>query len=180
MTCDQAHSVFPVALAALIVGVGCNTLKPQDRSLIAGLQADVDDLKARVAELGGQIEAVKVVQEDIRRDVRMVEEKTNKKQVASGKRVADLDRRINAVDAARRKDLDKIITELSKKMVQVINKQRSSGRRTVGAGTHVVRKGETLSEIALKYGVTVEAMVEANGLRNPNAVSVGQELVVPQ
>lgn len=50
---------------------------------------------------------------------------------------------------------------------------------SVGQRIHVVQAGETLSEIASMYGVTVEEMVQANGLDNPNAISVGQALVIP-
>jgi len=50
---------------------------------------------------------------------------------------------------------------------------------SVGQRIHVVQSGETLSEIARMYGVTTEAIVQANGLDNPNAISVGQALVIP-
>lgn len=50
---------------------------------------------------------------------------------------------------------------------------------TVGRRIHVVQAGETLSEIAHLYGVTVDAIVQTNGLDNPNAISVGQALVIP-
>lgn len=47
------------------------------------------------------------------------------------------------------------------------------------SGTHVVQAGESLSLIAANYGTTVDALVEANGLSDPNYVYVGQELVIP-
>jgi LysM repeat protein len=45
---------------------------------------------------------------------------------------------------------------------------------------YTVRPGDTLGSIALKYGVTVEALMEANNLRNPNVIVVGQDLVIPE
>lgn len=45
--------------------------------------------------------------------------------------------------------------------------------------THTVAPGETLSAIARKYGVTLNAMVAENGLSNPNFIFVGQRLKVP-
>jgi LysM repeat protein len=49
-----------------------------------------------------------------------------------------------------------------------------------GAGaTHTVRAGENLYRIALRYGTTVRALAELNGLQNPNHVFVGQTLIVP-
>ncbi len=44
---------------------------------------------------------------------------------------------------------------------------------------HVVQAGESLAGIAVQYGVTVNEMVTLNNLANPDAISVGQELIVP-
>jgi LysM repeat protein len=44
---------------------------------------------------------------------------------------------------------------------------------------HTVRDGETLLKIALEYGTTVEAISEANGLDDPDSVSIGQRLLIP-
>jgi uncharacterized membrane protein len=45
---------------------------------------------------------------------------------------------------------------------------------------HVVQAGETLSSIGRLYGVSHQAIVEANHLRDPNRIEVGQELLIPQ
>lgn len=45
--------------------------------------------------------------------------------------------------------------------------------------THVVEQGETLTTIAQRYGTTVEALVEANGITNPDVIGLGQELLIP-
>ncbi len=44
---------------------------------------------------------------------------------------------------------------------------------------HTVQAGETLFAIAQKYGVTVQAIVSANSLSNPNRLDVGQQLIIP-
>jgi len=45
--------------------------------------------------------------------------------------------------------------------------------------THVVAAGETLGVIASQYNTTVDAIVEANSLTDPNYVYIGQELAIP-
>ncbi len=45
--------------------------------------------------------------------------------------------------------------------------------------THVVQPGETLFRIAMRYGTTVDAIVEANQLVNPDFIVPGQRLVIP-
>ncbi|MBN1966086.1 MAG: LysM peptidoglycan-binding domain-containing protein [Anaerolineae bacterium] len=44
---------------------------------------------------------------------------------------------------------------------------------------HVVQRGETLFRIALRYGLTVETLVYANNLANPNQIYAGQVLNIP-
>jgi len=44
---------------------------------------------------------------------------------------------------------------------------------------HVVQAGETLFSIAEKYGTTVEAIVAANRLSNPDLIFAGQKLIIP-
>ena len=44
---------------------------------------------------------------------------------------------------------------------------------------HVVQAGETLGVLAKRYGVSVTALVEANGLAKPDFIRVGQKLVIP-
>ncbi len=44
---------------------------------------------------------------------------------------------------------------------------------------HVVSAGETLESISLRYRVDVNALIEINGLTNPNQLNVGQELRLP-
>lgn len=48
-----------------------------------------------------------------------------------------------------------------------------------GARIHTVQAGETLLAIARQYGVTVEALVAANNLADPNTLAVGQQLIIP-
>lgn len=43
---------------------------------------------------------------------------------------------------------------------------------------HIVKKGETLSKIAMQYGTTVENLVALNGIKNPNLINVGQNIVI--
>jgi membrane-bound lytic murein transglycosylase D len=45
---------------------------------------------------------------------------------------------------------------------------------------HTVRRGETLSHIAVRYGVTVGGLQAANGQIRPNRLQVGQRLTIPQ
>ena len=43
----------------------------------------------------------------------------------------------------------------------------------------LVQAGDSLSSIAFDHGVTVDALMTANGLTDPDLVYMGQELVIP-
>ena len=46
-------------------------------------------------------------------------------------------------------------------------------------GTHVVRRGDTLSQIASRYGTTIEALTAANDISRRSLIHPGQVLTVP-
>jgi LysM repeat protein len=45
--------------------------------------------------------------------------------------------------------------------------------------TYKVKAGDNLSSIALQFGVTVEDIVKANNIEDPNQIYEGQELIIP-
>ncbi len=47
------------------------------------------------------------------------------------------------------------------------------------ASEYTVRRGDTLSQIARAYGVTVMAIAAANGIDNPSQLAAGQRLTIP-
>jgi putative chitinase len=48
-----------------------------------------------------------------------------------------------------------------------------------GGRVYTVRYGDTLYSIARHFGVSVQAIMQANGLTNPNRIYAGQRLVIP-
>jgi rare lipoprotein A len=47
---------------------------------------------------------------------------------------------------------------------------------SVGGGAYVVQRGDTLSELALQWGTTVEHLAAANGIADPDLIYIGQTL----
>ncbi len=50
---------------------------------------------------------------------------------------------------------------------------------TGSSRVYIVRPGDTLSGIAARFGVSLNALARANGIRNPSRIYVGQRLVIP-
>lgn len=46
-------------------------------------------------------------------------------------------------------------------------------------GWHTIRRGETLSSIATRYGTTWRKLARENNIKNPNRIYVGQKLRIP-
>ena len=47
------------------------------------------------------------------------------------------------------------------------------------AQVHIVMWGETLSSIALRYGVTLDSLMQANGITNSHYIRAGDQLIIP-
>src|SRR5690625_1726862 len=50
--------------------------------------------------------------------------------------------------------------------------------KKANGSTYSVKKGDTLSAIAKKYGTTVAKLVKDNGTKNPNLINVGQKIKI--
>ncbi|MFD5838234.1 LysM peptidoglycan-binding domain-containing protein [Streptomyces collinus] len=55
----------------------------------------------------------------------------------------------------------------------------SSSGSTSTAGTYTVKSGDTLGEIAAAHGTTVQALVDLNGIKDPNKIGAGRKLKLP-
>lgn len=44
---------------------------------------------------------------------------------------------------------------------------------------YIVQPGDTLYSISLRFGISMDDLMAANGIANPNLLSVGQQLVIP-
>jgi LysM repeat protein len=51
---------------------------------------------------------------------------------------------------------------------------------TVGGTTYVIQPGDTLSEIAVKHGISLQDLAAANDISDPNLIFFGRELTIPQ
>ena len=52
----------------------------------------------------------------------------------------------------------------------------SGNANAANTGVYIVKKGDTLSDIAYLFGTTVEALVEKNGIKNRDLIYIGQEI----
>ena len=65
---------------------------------------------------------------------------------------------------------------------RILTNSTTNGSETRGTGsiTYTVRRGDTLSQIAKAYGVTIAHLVEINGIQNPNLIYPGQKIRITE
>jgi LysM repeat protein len=61
----------------------------------------------------------------------------------------------------------------------VVPGPRQAKRWPAETTTYVVGKGESLSEIAFRYGLTVKEIAALNGISNPDLIRSGQKIILP-
>jgi LysM repeat protein len=68
------------------------------------------------------------------------------------------------------------------KQIQDSARRQETARKTAPArgGQHAVRAGETLTTIAARYGVSVQALMEKNQITDANSIREGQKLAIPE
>jgi hypothetical protein len=101
----------------------------------------------------------------------------------------ELEDRIRTVDSGRQEDRDDMVRRMeivleevtaeNRRLREDVDALRTSVASMATGYTHEVKRGETLASIASQYGVTVADIVQANGISNPNVISIGKVLTIP-
>ena len=104
-----------------------------------------------------------------------------------------LETRCAAIERKSEDDKREMIARLSSQLEKLIKqaapppapapRASSGGGSSGGSGygyEHVVQQGETLSAIAKAYNCTTKAIIQANNIKNPRLIRVGQTLFIPE
>lgn len=190
-------TTFGIVSACALLGIiltgssGCNTLRESDRA-VAHEREDMNIVRTDIDRLNGRLERMEMENARIAREVEQVKNSVNASgsdRAAAQTRINDIDRRIQLMDAAREKDRQMIIDQLSAKISEILNASHSSSTRQQttsktapsggSGGSYEVQDGDTLSSIAARHKVKVDAIIQANNLQDPNHLVKGQKLVIP-
>jgi nucleoid-associated protein YgaU len=166
---------------------GCSTLYDERREAAMREQSEFEGLRLGVRRLEERVEALAAAQQDLYREIERLQASREKSDRDVGAQLSSLEQAVQRADAVRQHLKQEIVDELSKKVATLMSSggggrtgSGSSGARVERGYEHVVKTGETLSVIAVAYGSTVDAIVKANGLANPDAIRVGQKLFIPE
>ena len=175
-------------MALVVTGLflsGCVALEEsrietaRQKNELTNQRTEVDQLSVRMAAMEKQIEDLRARFDSLRTETD-AERRTIREQLVA------VDRSVKALESSRETDKKAVIDDLTVKIAKLGETlQARSGASGGAAGSqggreHVVQAGETLSAIAAAYKVRAGALAEANGLKNPDSLRVGQKLIIPE
>ncbi len=170
-------------LLLVIAGSGCETINSQQRRTtetriiheINNLRIEVQRLDQRLAGLEEERELLHVKIADLQVVVR-------DDGVRRDADLAALDAQLKFQAQEQGRLRLELADELGSRLAAIMKQQAVSTpvARTQAGYEHVVRSGETLSEIAREYRVSSAAIIKANNLSNPDNLRVGQKLFIPE
>lgn len=151
----------------------------------------------RIARIQEQFQAqLKVVVEEVGRENQELSRtlSTARADIAAAR--ADLDAARQETAAVRQGllELQRPMQEIADRLagvqsqVQELSKRQEPARKAAparsgpggGGEQHTVRAGETLTAIAARYGVSVRALLDRNGLADADSIREGQKLAIPE
>ena len=174
-------------LAILLSTAGCVT---PYREHVTQQREDVLLLRETQRRGEGRIESLEVEIDALRDDLaRLDRNRTDALRIRSDQlelKFDTLSRKLEQAERTQARDKRETIDTLTKKIEQLLKQQTTASRSTRSNASsgygyeHTVRSGETLSEIAKAYGVSVDVIIAENAIANPNHLKVGQTLFVPE
>lgn len=158
------------------------------------LRMDVQRAQEQMRSLGGRLEGAEMESQRLAREMEATRQRGDAAGQAEMKalhaQVDELARRVGELSAAREKDKQAILDDVSRKVAELLRRtggSTSGGGRTSGTPPrrsdvgyeHVVANGETLSAIAQAYGTSTKVLMQENNLKS-DVLRVGQKLFVPK
>ena len=176
----QRMTFLLVAMAVL--GSGCETISGrQRRQSETRLYNEIVNMKASIQRLEQRVEGIEAGREDLYAQVANLQAEQDRTASKRGAELEALDSKLAAQKAAAERTRKEMLEKLSHKMADIMRTSTpTSATRTESGYEHVVKPGETLSEIAKAYGVKTGIITKANNLKNPDDLRVGQKLFIPE
>jgi murein DD-endopeptidase MepM/ murein hydrolase activator NlpD len=101
-----------------------------------------------------------------------------KEMIAAQKAREEEERRQQEEEAQRQAEAQARLQAEQQRRAQQMEQERQA-LLAGGSLTHTVGAGDTIERIAARYGVTQRSIIQANNLRNPHWLRIGQRLTIP-
>ena len=64
-------------------------------------------------------------------------------------------------------------------LISFLPAQKAIAQESPENPVYIIQSGDTLGLIALQFGISIDDLINANGITNPNAITVGMDLIIP-
>jgi LysM repeat protein len=144
-------------------------------------QAEIDRLKSEVRRLQGQVDGILETQDRLFTEVNSVRTAQDGMRAELQGGIQEIRSTVESESTARESMRGEIISHIGDRVTKILDRQASQTPpvRSERGYEHVVKPGQTLSEIASVYGAKVDEIVAANKLSSPDKIRVGQKLFIP-
>ena len=163
------------------------------KDLHQGFQALNDNLVAMSAFEKKQEERIAKIQEQFQSQLKVVVEEVGQENQGLVRSLAavraDLETVRQEAAATRQSlaDLQGSLQQIAEKLAaaqkqfQDSARKQEAARKAAARGVqYAVRAGETLTTIAARYGISVQALMEKNQITDPHSIREGQKLAIPE
>jgi len=177
--------IISLSLIIMMLLGGCAELGPGTPSPSPTQRARQAALSEDLRELQQEVRSLKAAQEEY--DRQFSDEQFKKPLQES---LGRIETRIGELEAKVR-ELEHSAAMWDNKMQAVVDVVKSENAQLRAAiekprrgslsseGQHTVSAGETIADIARRYGVRAKDIIEANTIQDPRKIRVGQKLTIP-
>jgi LysM repeat protein len=186
--------LFIVVLPVLLGAAGCQTTTgwEQQRQQDARMVSEITELRVSMQRMEHRLADLTREQEVLGRDLQVLRQDVRQQGARNDAALAAVSSRVDEQSRSQAAMRQELTSELSTRMESILRAQQArstptqpraggTSRPTQQAGyEHQVQAGETLSDIARAYGVSSQDIINANQMRDPNVLRVGQKLFIPE
>ncbi|OGV74798.1 MAG: hypothetical protein A3K19_17805 [Lentisphaerae bacterium RIFOXYB12_FULL_65_16] len=191
--CGKSLFAWPVITVTCLVGAGCVNLEPPGGpapdptlTMVASMRADSQMMNENQRKLVAAIEELQQTNARQAKEIQQLNDRLATVEARVGKAEASwregIERNTAAIrqeSEARQKSLDQVVNVVSEEVGKVSKQQARSQAQASGQRAYTVQRGDTLNQIAKAFGVSVDSLRDANGLRDDRIIE-GQALKIPE
>lgn len=161
--------------------IGCTTTVPQRRKQAVRYESRLSSLEGSADRLEKRVQGLNQSLQEAYDQIDRLEKLHGRKLVKIEKELVKIEEIVETLDARQVRMKKEIVDQLTTKIAGLLREtgSRSSGQNLRGR-EHEVRAGQTLSEIAAAYGVSINAIMDANNLKDPDNIRKGRKLFIPE
>ncbi len=168
-------------IIATCLFAGCTTTVPQRRKQAVRYEARLSALEESVERLENRMQGLHQSQQDAYDQIDRLESEQDDKAAKIEKELAEVVGTVADLDTRQARMKKEVVDQLIPKIASLLQETGSgASRQNLRGREHEVRAGQTLSEIAAAYGVSVNAIIDANDLKDPDNIRKGQKLFIPE